>query len=48
MFWNVNLFRFVKIIVAWMTNVNINIVFWIITHAIDNERWMDGFNYVKL
>ena len=48
MFWNVNLFRFVKIIVAQMTNVDVKIVFWIITQAIDNELWMDEFNNVKL
>ena len=48
MFWNVNLFRFVKIIVAQMTNVDVKIVFWTITQAIDNEWWMDRLNYLKL
>ena len=48
MFLNVNLFKFVKIIVAQMKNVDVKIVFWTITQAIDNERWIDGFNYVKL
>ena len=48
MFWNVYLFKFVKIIVAQMKNVDVKIVFWTITQAIDNERWIDGFNYVKL
>ena len=37
-----------KIIVAQMTNVDVKIVFWIITQAIDNELWMDEFNNVKL
>ena len=37
MFWNVNLFRFVKIIVAQMTNVDVKIIFWTITQVIDNE-----------
>ena len=31
-----------------MKNVDVKIVFWTITQAIDNERWIDGFNYVKL
>ena len=48
MFWNVNLFKFVKITVAQMTNADVKIVFWTITQAIDNEWWIDGFNYVKL
>ena len=39
MFWNVNLFRFVKIIVVRMTNVVVKIVFWTITQAIDNKWW---------
>ena len=48
MFLNVNLFKFVKIIVAQMKNVDVKIVLWTITQAIDNEWWIDGFNYVKL
>ena len=31
-----------------MTNVDVKIAFWTITQAIDNEWWMDVFNYVKL
>ena len=37
MFWNVNLFRFVKIIVVRMTNVDVKIVFCTVTQAIDNK-----------
>ena len=37
-----------KIIVAQMKNVDVKIVLWTITQAIDNEWWIDGFNYVKL
>ena len=37
MFWNVNLFKFVKIIVAQMKNVDVKIVFRTITQIIDNE-----------
>ena len=29
------------------SNLNVRIVFWIIVETVDNEWWMNEFNYVK-
>ena len=49
---HVNLFPFIIITTKYFSNfspsnVNVKILFWTIVEIVDNEGWMNGFNYVK-
>ena len=49
---HVSLFPFIIITNKYFSNsspskVNVKILFWTIVEIVDNEGWMNGFNYVK-